>query len=564
MADSTYTSGLINFAGLGNGTDFSTLIDGLISIEQNRVTRLENWRLSWETKNEYFQDLNTKMLELKSTLEGLDSMNEFMTKAVASSNTNLLTATANSDAQQASHSIEIGQLATNDVLVTASGANAMDASITSADTSFTFTYGGESITIDNIAAGTTLEGFINIINNHSDSRGKIVASTIFDGSVYHLQLTGADQGSDNQIVISNAGSLIFGAGDFTETQNAQNAQIRVNGFPASNAGWIERPSNVMDDVISGLTLNLKDAEPGTTVSLTVTTDTDAIAENVTKFVSAVNVIRAQIQAITKVDEDGEGSILTGNYGIDIVSQNLKNITAEMGSGFIPWDEDTLTGDKYSALSQLGIMTDAEEASTTYGMLTIDYDKLYEALEADPNAVAELFSTEISAESQSPSFTALSLIDGTTKSGVYDVEIVSDGTQITSATINGEPATISGWEITGATGDATGMAIRLDNTGAGTYSGEVAVKLGKTGEMIDELTALTKPFNEFTFEGGPLAVLQNNYKDIMDSIDSKIAFEESRIEKMEKNLRLKFARLDALLGQYDLRQGQLSAALAQLE
>ncbi|BDQ35354.1 flagellar filament capping protein FliD [Pseudodesulfovibrio portus] len=564
MADSTYTSGLINFAGLGNGTDFSTLIDGLISIEQNRVTRLENWRLSWETKNEYFQDLNTKMLELKSTLEGLDSMNEFMTKAVASSNTNLLIATANSDAQQASHSIEIGQLATNDVLVTASGANAMDASITSADTSFTFTYGGESITIDNIAAGTTLEGFINIINNHSDSRGKIVASTIFDGSVYHLQLTGADQGSDNQIVISNAGSLIFGAGDFTETQDAQNAQIRVNGFPASNAGWIERPSNVMDDVISGLTLNLKDAEPGTTVSLTVTTDTDAIAENVTKFVSAVNVIRAQIQAITKVDEDGEGSVLTGNYGIDIVSQNLKNITAEMGAGFIPWDEDTLTGDKYSALSQLGIMTDAEEASTTYGMLTIDYDKLYEALEADPNAVAELFSTEISAESQSPNFTALSLIDGTTKSGVYDVEIVSDGTQITSATINGEPATISGWEITGTTGDATGMAIRLDNTGAGTYSGEVAVKLGKTGEMIDELTALTKPFNEFTFEGGPLAVLQNNYKDIMDSIDSKIAFEESRIEKMEKNLRLKFARLDALLGQYDLRQGQLSAALAQLE
>jgi len=564
MADSTYTSGLISFAGLGNGTDFSSLIDGLIDIEQNRVTRLENWRLSWETKNELFQDLNTKMLELKSTLEGLDSMNEFMSKAVSSSNGSLLTASANSDAQQASHTIEIGQLATNDVLITASGASAMDASITSADTSFTFSYGGESITIDNIAAGTTLEGFVNIINNHSDSRGKIMASTIFDGSVYHLQLTGADQGSDNQIVISNAGSLMFGAGDFTETQNAQNAQIRVNGFPASNAGWIERPSNVMDDVITGLTLNLKDAAPGSNISLTVTTDTEAIVENVTKFVNAVNVIRAQIQAITKVDEDGEGSILTGNYGIDIVSQNLKNITAEMGSGFVPWDEDTLTGDKYSALSQLGIMTDAEEASTTYGMLTIDYDDLYEALDADPNAVAALFSAELSGESQSPDFTALSIIDGTTKSGIYDVEIVSDGTQITSATINGEPASISGWEITGQSGDATGMAVRLDNNGAGSYSGKVSVKIGKTGEMIDELTALTKPFNEFTFEGGPLAVLQNNYKDIMDSIDSKIAFEEARIEKMEKNLRLKFSRLDALLGQYDLKQGQLSAALDQLE
>ncbi|MBG0790757.1 MAG: flagellar filament capping protein FliD [Desulfovibrionaceae bacterium] len=564
MADSTYTSGSITFAGLGNGTDFDSLIDGLIDIERRRVTRLENWRLSWETKNEYFQDLNTKMLELKTTLGSMDSMNEFMTKAVNSSNTSLVTASANSDAQEASHTIEIGQLATNDVLVSTSGANALDTSITSTDTSFTFSYGGESHTIDNIAAGTTLEGFVNIINNHTESRGKIVASTIFDGSVYHLQLTGANQGSDNQIVISNAGSLAFGAGDFTETQNAQNAQVRVNGFPASNAGWIERSSNVMDDVITGLTLNLKDAAPGSNVSLTVTTDKDAIVENVTAFVDAVNVIRAQIQAITKVDDEGEGSILTGNYGIDIIAQKLKNITADVGLGFVPWDEDTLTGDKFSALSQLGVMTDAEEASTTYGMLTIDYESLSEALDEDPNAVVSLFAAEPVAISQSPDFSALSIIDGTTAHGIHDVEIISDGTQITSATINGEEASISGWEITAASGDALGMAIRLNNTGAGTYSGKVTVKVGKATEMIDELSALTKPFNEFTYEGGPLAVLQNNYNDIMDSIDSKIAFEESRIEKMETNLRLKFARLDALLGQYDLQQGQLASALEQLE
>lgn len=564
MAESSYTSGLINFAGLGNGTDFSSLIDGLIQVEQKRVTRLENWKLTWETKNEYFQDLNTKMLELKTALEGLDSPNEFMTKAVASSNTSLLSATANSEAQQASHYIEIGQLATNDVLITTSGASALDASITSSDTSFTFSYGGQSYTIDNIAAGTTLEGFVNIINNHADSRGKIVASTIFDGSVYHLQLTGADQGADNQIIISNAGSLVFGAGDFTETQNAQNAQVRVNGFPASNAGWIERSSNVMTDVITGLTLNLKDASPGSQISLTVTTDTQAIADNVTAFVDAMNVVRAQIQAITQVDEEGEASILTGNYGIDIISQKLKNITAEMGVGFSVWDENTLTGDKYAALSQLGIMTDAEEASTTYGLLTIDYDMLYEALEKDPEAVTSLFSSQAEGISQSADFTALGVVEGTTAPGIYDVEIVSDGTQITSATINGEAAKVSGWQITAISGDAVGLAIRLDNTGAGTYTGEVAVKIGKTGEIIDELSDLTKPFNELTYEGGPLAVLRHNYKDIMDSIDSKIDFENERIKKMETNLRLKFSRLDALLGQYDLKQGQLSAALDQLE
>lgn len=566
MAESDYISGQINFTGLGNGTDFNSLIDGLVNVEKRRVTTLENWRLSWETKNEQFKELNSQMLNLKSTLEGMDSTNEFMTKAVTSSNTNLLVATADSEAQESTHTVEIGQLATTDILITTSGTSSLTSSVTSADTSFTFSYGGKSYTIDNIAAGTSLESFVNIINNHPDSKGAIRASTIYDGSTYHLQLSGLDQGADNQVVISNAGSIIFGSSDFTETQNAQNSQIRINGFPASGAGWIERPTNSINDAIEGLTLDLKDAQPGETVSLAITTDDESIGEKVTEFVNAVNVIRAQVIAITKVDresDDVKGSILTGNYGVDIISQNLKNITAGIGVGFTPWEEDGVTGDKYSALSQLGIFTDAKEGSPTYGLLTIDYEKLAEAIENDPDAVANLFAADYQGESKSPDFTYMSHIKGSTKAGFYDLEVVSDGTQITSATINGEPASVSGWNITALDGDAKGLAIRLDNTTAGTHSGQIAIKVGKTGEMIEELEELTKPFNEFTFEGGPLAVLQNNYNDIMSSIDKKIDYENNRIAKMEKNLRLKFARLDALLGQYDLKQGQLSAAIAQL-
>lgn len=558
-----YTSGAINFTGLGNGTDFNQLIDGLIDVEKNRVRRLERWRASWEIKNEQFKDLNTNMLGLKTTLEGFDTKNEFLAKSVSSTDSTRLTATANSDAQQASHTIEIGQLATTDVFITASGTSALTTSITTSDTNFTFSYAGTSYTISNITGGTTLEGFVNIINNHADSRGKIRASTIYDGSSYHLQLNGMDQGADNQLVISNTGSLVFGAGDFNETQNAVNSQIKVNGFPSAAGGWIERSTNSINDVIEGLTLNLNEAAVGTEIKINVNTDTDAIKSNIVSFVDEINKIRAQIQAITEVDEEGEGSILTGNYGVDIVAQNLKNITADMGLGFSTYDPDTLLGDTYTALSQIGILTDATEGSTTYGLLKIDTEALEKALEADPDAVAALFSAHNEGESQSPDFTFNSLISGTTKPGMYDVVVESDGTQITSATINGEPVSFSGWEVTGLTGDATGLAFRLDNTAAGTHSGQIAVKMGKTGEMIDELDQLTKPYNEFTYEGGPLAVLQNNYNDIMDSIDDKLAYENKRINKMEANLKLKFARLDALLGQYQLRQGQLDSAAAQL-
>ena len=560
---SDYTSGSINFTGLGNGTDFNELIDGLVKVEMQRVTRLETWKSSWEKKNEQFKNLNTQMLALKTTLEGFDTLNEFLSKTVNSADSRLLTATADSNAQETSHAIEIGQLATTDTHITASGVSSLSSSITSTDTSFTFSYAGKSYTLDNINAGMTMEGFVNLINNHANSRELIRASTIFDGSVYHLQLNGLDQGADNQLVISSAGDIIFNSSDFNQTQEAQNSQIKINGFPSAAGGWIERSSNTIDDVIEGVTLNLKDSAPGATVQLTVTTDEEGIKDNVVSFIKAVNTIRSQILAITDVDDEGEGSILTGNYGIDMISQNLKNITADIGLGFTHWDADTATGDRFSALAQIGITTDAEEGSTTYGLLKIEDEAFDKALKVDPDALARLFSAYYMGESESTEFTFQSLIDKTTKPGIYDVEVVSDGTKIISATINGEEASISGWEITGKSGDATGMAIRLDNTGAGTHSGTITVKLGKTGEMINELTELTKPYNEYTYEGGPLAVLQDNYKDIMDNIDDKIAFEQKRIDKLEANLKLKYARLDALLGQYTLQQSQLDAAIVQL-
>jgi flagellar hook-associated protein 2 len=564
MADATYTSGSINFAGLGNGTDFNALIDKLVEVEQTRVTRLETWKSSWKTKRDQFSTLSTQMLSLKTTLESIDTVDEFLTKTVTSTDTDRLTATASSGAQATNLTIEIGQLASNDVLITKSGLSYAWESITDNDTSFTFSYAGQTYTINDIPGGTSLTGFVNLINNHADSRNRIRASTVFDGTTYHLQLSGLKQGSQYQVIISNAGNLKFGSDDFYQSQQAGNSKVRVNGFPSAGGGWIERSSNSINDIVEGITLNLHDAEVGREINLTTVTDSSKMREHIEKFINAVNTVRTQIQAITAVDSDGNGSILTGNYGVDIIGQKLKNITADTGKGFTYWDEDSQSGDRFSALSQLGILTDAEQGSETYGLLKIDEEYFQKALdENDPEAIARLFSADYLGESQTPDFTYTSLVEGTTQPGVYDVEVVSDGTKIISATINGEKAKISGWEITGQTGDALGMAIRLDNTTAGTHSGKISIKQGKTNEMIEELTELTKPYNKYTYEGGPLAVLQDNYKDIMDNIDDKIAFETTRINKMESNLKLKFSRLDALLGQYDLLQTQLDSSIAQL-
>ena len=74
-------------------------------------------------------------------------------------------------------------------------------------------------------------------------------------------------------------------------------------------------------------------------------------------------------------ENQYGSILTGNYGVQIISSKLKNITASSGLGFqglyTMKDGTSLQIDYFTALSQIGIMTNANQGSDNYGLLEIN-------------------------------------------------------------------------------------------------------------------------------------------------------------------------------------------------
>lgn len=562
---SAYTSGQTNISGLGNGTDFNTLIDGLVKAESVHITSLESWKKEWEDKVTEFQSLNTKMLALKTTLEDMDSMDSFMAKAVSTSDSSSLSATADSSAQVSTHSVIIGQLAKNDILTTTSGVSALTASVVTTSTDLTFSYAGTSITLSNISAGTTLTGLVNYINNNALCSGKIKATTIYDGSVYHLQIYGMGQGDANQVVLSSTGGLVFNTAAFANTQNAQSAHLKVDGYPVGSSSWLSRDTNTVTDVIPGLTLNLKQADPATAHLIGITTDTDAIKENINTFVSQINEVRTLIKDMTKVDttdaENPVGSLLTGNYAVQMISTQLKDICSDKGLGFNYYNVsgNIISGDFYSSLSQLGISTDADQGSTTSGLLVLDEDVLDSALASNPDAVGMLFAADFVGESDSSDFSYLSRINGTTKAGSYEVSIVTNSTGIASATINGHAAGIDGWRITGAYGyDEAGMVIQLDNKSLNsTMTGTVNLKQGKAGELVTKLKALTSSTD------GPLKILEDNYGDITDGIDDKIDRETTRIANLKATLQAKYARLDTLLGQLEAQQTALTSAIDQL-
>jgi len=560
-ATTSFTSGSINVSGLGNGTDFNSLIDGLITAESATKNQMEDWKAQWELKVEGFQYLNKKLLALKTTLGGMDTVNEFLTKTV-SSTSDSVTATADSDAIEGSHSVIVGQLAQNDILTTASGVSSLSSTVTATATNLTFSYAGQTYTISNIGAGSSLTSLVSYINNNAATKDKVRATTIYDGTSYHLQLYGMDQGAGNQVVISNTGSLVFGAGTFQNTQDAKSALVKVDGYPVGGGNWISRDSNTVDNVIPGVTLTLKQANSNAAIQIGVTTDTSAIKANIEKFISAVNEVRTALQALTKVSNSSgtaTGSLLTGNYGVQIIGTQLKDVVTDLGLGFNVYNSTTGSGDYYSSLSQLGISTDADESSSTYGQLILDEDKLDAALKQDSEGVSKLFAANYDGESDSPDFSYLSRINGKTKAGSYNVKIITSAAGISSATINGQPAGIDGWKVTGLTGDAAGLVVQLDNhTANSTYTGTVDIKLGKNGEMVDKLAELTNSTD------GPLAILEDNYGEIMDSIDDKIAREEKRLTNLKSTLKAKYARLDSLLNTLTNTQTQLTSAISALD
>jgi flagellar hook-associated protein 2 len=549
MAGDYLTSGAVRITGLGSDTDFDAIVDAMVKAQGVHRQRLITWRTDWENKQVAFQELNTMLLDLKTHMQTMDTMDEFFVKTGDISNPAVVSATADSSAVPGTHTVVVTQVAQADIFTNlATGFATKTDSVTAADGVLELTYGTASpqtMSI-NVSAGTTLEALVNQINKDPDNPG-VRASIVYDGASYHLQVRGMDMGQDKTVTIGAGTTLAgFGAADWTRTQTAQNAQFTVDGLSIDSA------SNTVADVVEGLTFTVKDA--GTAV-ITVANDEASILQNVQGFVDKVNEVRTALINLTKFnDQTAQGSLLTGNYGLQIISSQLKEITAGKGLGF---DYD---GDAISTLSQIGITTDAEEGSPTRGLLQIDQEDFLKALKDHPEELASLFSTSYEGETDSPDFSFGGYIKGMTQAGSYDVQYTTDASgAIVSATIGGHAATVSGSTLTGpANTSVAGLVLNVSNlTPSSTMTGTVHLKLGKAGEISEKLTDLTSSVS------GPLHILQKNYQNIINNINKKISYEEDRIARTEKSLRLRFARLESTLSYYENMKASLEKQTKQL-
>lgn len=570
MAD--YTSGGIFFSGIGSGTDFSSIIDKLKQVELMPAKRMSLWKDDWQRRVDAFKQLRTELSTFKTTTDGLDTLSEFFTKSATSSASNIVNATTDVKAMEGNYRIDVNQLATSGIW-TFNGtfaAKTTAVNTSGSDQQFVYTYKGKQRSLT-LANGTTIEGLVNIINSDSQNPG-VRASLVKNGEQYTFQLRGADTGASATLDI-NVGTNLSGFPNTTTwtVQTARNAQYRVNGWPA--IGWLESTTNTVSGVIEGVTMDLKDVG---TSQITVAVDKAKIKEKVKAFIDGMNKVRSTLRSLTEVDKDKQtsdqtstkslytaqkGSILTGNYGVQLLASRLDSTTANRGTGFMPQYEEgsVMRGDLFSSLSQVGILTNADQGSPDRGLLMFDEAKFDEALNKNPNAIAELFSTEGTGATDTANFRFDTYIKGVTKPGSYDLSYTVDASgNVVGATIDGEAAEYDSATkaIVSMKGNSRGVAVVVDNLTPGAYTGHVRLKQGKVAEINNTL-------KDMLSDTGALKILEKNYGEIMKDIDKKIDSETTRITKWERNIRQQYARLESLLAVYEKKNQAVSAQVSQL-
>jgi flagellar hook-associated protein 2 len=210
----------LRLPGLLTGIDTTKLIAQLMAIERRSLNVYEGRKSMWEERQDALSTLETKLSNLRNSVQALSDADELRAFSVASSDTDKLTADASYNAFEGNHTVVINQLATAERWIHTTGKEYAEDYVGAG--TFIYSYNHKETTLTTTAT-TTLENLVGLINNDANNPG-VTASLLYYNDAYHLVLNGNDAGSDYEISI-NASSTEVWQADSAFTVGGGNATL---------------------------------------------------------------------------------------------------------------------------------------------------------------------------------------------------------------------------------------------------------------------------------------------------------------------------------------------------
>ncbi len=491
----------ISSPGIGSGLDINGLVTSIIEAERAPTSnRLDFKEATFQAQLTAYGSLKGALSSFNGALNSISSISSFNSVSTSSSDADIVTADATDKAANSSYSIKVSNLAQAHTLVT-TGFNSV-ADVVGAGT-VTFKFGTtvydkdsdsytsftqnadkptKTVTID--ATNNSLEGVRDAVNNANIG---VSASIIYDGSDYRLTYTSTDTGaaSSMEVTVDDASlsALEFNstATNLEQTLAGQDALLTINGLAVTSS------TNVVNEAINGVTLNLKKAqlEADGAVNVDVARSNSTVTNAVQNFVTEYNALLGIMNELNRFDADTQqGGILLGDSVLRSVGGQLRREV-----------NDTIEGlaSNYQSLAELGITTERD------GKLVIDNTKLDAAVASNPDAVGYLFASAGQLSSSQVSFISSS---NNTKPGEYAIDITQAATQ---GAVTGETFGYTGSIVIDGNNDTLSFTVDGKQTGVitltqGTYSGaslasELQARINGVSALKDEGVSANVTFDD---------------------------------------------------------------------
>jgi flagellar hook-associated protein 2 len=379
---------------------------------------------------------------LQSALAGLADVGSFAQRTVSSSASGVVQANVTNAATPGSYTLAGVHLAHAETVIS-SGSASSSGSLGSG--SIAIKVGNGSTVTVNIASGSSSLAGVAAAIDQADAG--VAASVVFDGSRYHLVLTGDSSGAANAFTVSGTGALAglsYGAGvsGLSLAQAADNAGFSLNGLTITSG------SNKIAGVIPGLTFTLAGSGSATVTVDRSIGDLDSAAQNV---VQALNATLATINQQTAFSATSGGGPLLGNVGLEVLRSALLNgISGGVG----------VAGSPYTSLSAVGFSV------TSGGTIAFDDEKFQTASEANYTAVAALLGSVGIASNANVTVTGAAA----TPPGTYGINVTSNSGGTVIGTINGLAAS------------GTGGALVVTDPASALFGLALQIQPGVTGDL----------------------------------------------------------------------------------
>ena len=379
--------------------------------------------------------------------------------------------------------------------------------------------------------------------------GRRDITVAFNGGSGKLTITDARGGAVttlSSVPVASAGAAVASLRLPAVIQQGQRLKVNLDGQ------LVERNTNSVSDLLTGITLSCYKAEVGTEITISVERDSAGVQAEIMGFLNSYNDVAEFIKKQTAYDPS------TGVPSADAVlarSSVVRSLNEWFQSNLRILAYGSSGGTVVKTLGDMGITIDQDPSSPTKGEILVDQAKLTKIIQSDPNAVRQVFAMVPTTGSGRLSVVGFNKDTALGAGGSYRFTFTpaAAGTPAAGTFLeNGAPQSIvkNGDVFTVTSGSAKGLVLLM--TGGEALDTSVALGNGIGSRVFGRMTSL------LATDTGDIDVERKSIGDSSSAIQERITALKERMARERENLLARFTRMESALSKMNSIKQQITS------